>query len=116
MSHRSDVDAVEGLVRAHPFLAPLLNEHAEYNFGEVLPHLFLGEVINWLIANWSTHPKDCQSILAWLDYAYATGDDPVRELVVVSGVENIPSPGKPGSQIRDALSPALRDTDPWSKT
>ena len=41
------------------------------------------------------------------------GRDAVQELIVQSGVEAIPDPGKPGAQIRDALSERLRVWDPW---
>ena len=34
-------------------------------------------------------------------------------MIAVSGIEMIPNPGEPGSELRDLLGPNLRALDPW---
>lgn len=113
MTSASNVAAISALVYHHPELAPLLAEHLEDNNGQVLPHLLMGDVIRWLTEHWESDSQVCRSVLDWLDEAYDSGDDAVQELIVVSGVANIPDPGQAGSEIRDALTERLRAWDPW---
>ncbi len=115
MTNASTVAAIGALVHRHRELTPILQEHLDDNVGEPLPHLFMGDVMRWLVAHWGSDPQVCRSVLAWLDEAYESGNDAVQELIVLSGVENIPDPGQPGSEIRDALSERLRAWDPWLK-
>jgi hypothetical protein len=115
MTRASRTAFMGALVYQHPVLLPLLEEHLEDNDGEILAHLLMSDVMRWVVAHWESEPRVCKSVLAWLDAAYASGDDEVQEVIVQSGVENIPDPGQPGAQIRDALSPRLRKWDPWLK-
>lgn len=115
MTNARNVAAMGALIYHHPALSSLLVEHLEDNNGQVLPHLLMGDVMRWLVAHWVSDPRVCRSVLAWLDEAYESGNDELRGLVVLSGVENIPDPGQPGSEIRDALSERLRAWDPWPK-
>jgi len=115
MTNASNVAAIGALIYRHRALSPLLVEHLEDNNGQVLPHLLMGDVMRWLVAHWGSDPQVCRSVLAWLEEAHESGNDDVQELIVVSGVENIPDPGLPGSEIRDALSERLRAWDPWLK-
>jgi hypothetical protein len=52
-------------------------------------------------------------VFAWLEAEFVRGPDDVRDLIGVSGVEIIPDPGEPGSELRALLGPALRTADPW---
>lgn len=105
--------AIEQLVAAHPDLAPVLAEHLEDNFGEMLPHLVMADVVRWLVAHRDSDAAVCASVLAWMETGFSEGPEDVRGLIAVSGVELIPDPGEPGSELRDMLGPALRGVDPW---
>lgn len=109
----STVAAIGALVDAHRELVPVLDEHLQDNDGQVLPHLVLAEIIRWLVARRASHPADCRSILDWLRVEYGRGPDDVRDLIAVSGVQIIPDPGQPGSELRDLLGQELRQVDPW---
>jgi hypothetical protein len=79
----------------------------------VLPHLVLSDVIRWLVAHRDTHPGVCRGVLGWLEDAFQRGPGDVRGLIALGGVEMIPDPGQPGSELRDLLGPRLSEHDPW---
>lgn len=105
--------AIQQLVATHSALAPVLAEHLEDNFGEMLPHLMMADVVRWLVGHRDSDPAICASVLAWMETRFVEGPDDVRGLIAVSGVEMIPDPGQPGSELRDLFGPALREVDPW---
>lgn len=113
MSART-VEVVRALVDRYRQLTPLLEEHLEDNEGELLPHLFLADVVRWLAARVDSEPDVCRSIMDWLEREYVRGAEDVQGLITVSGVEMIPDPGQPGSALRDLLGRVLRRVDPWS--
>lgn len=105
--------AIKQLVATYPALAPILAEHLDDNFGEMLPHLVMADVVRWLAAHHDSDPAMCASVLAWMEMRFNNGPDDVRGLIAVSGVQMIPDPGQPGSELRDSLGPRLREVDPW---
>ncbi|GLI28276.1 hypothetical protein ARHIZOSPH14_25180 [Agromyces rhizosphaerae] len=107
------VAAVRALVAEHPILADVLSESVEDNCGEVLPHLILADVMRWLASHVESEQEVCIAIVRWLELEYERGTSDVRDLIAVSGVEMIPDPGQPGSQLRTMLGPTLRSVDPW---
>lgn len=109
----STVAAIGALVDTHRELVPVLDEHLQDNDGQVLPHLVMADVIRWLVTHRTSHPAACLSILDWLGVEFERGPDDVRGLITVSGVQMIPDPGQPGSELRDLLGPGLRQVDPW---
>lgn len=108
----SIVALVGALCHAHRDLLPVLDEHLQDHDGEVLAHLLLSDVVRWLVGH-RDEPVRCQKVWSWLEDAYSHGDDDEKDLVAVSGVEMIPDPGQPGSEMRAMLGPALRKVDPW---
>lgn len=109
----STVSVVGVLVHEYRDLQPLLAEHLEDNEGEVLPHLFLADVMRWLAGRVAFDPDICRSVLRWLERQYRDGDEGVKGLIMVSGIEMIPDPGLPGSTLREMLGPTLQKIDPW---
>lgn len=109
----STVAAIGALVDAYRQLTPVLAEHLEDNDGELLPHLVMADIIRWLVDHRATDPDVCRAILDWLELEYTRGPEEVRGLITVSGVEMIPDPGQPGSELRSLLGPELRRVDPW---
>ena len=109
----STVATMGALSYEFPDLLPLLQEHLEDNEGEMLPHLYLADVMRWLAKRATVREDLCRAILRWLEDAYATGNEEIRGLLTVSGVELIPDPGEPGSELRTLLGPRLRSIDPW---
>ena len=107
------VAMIGALVHEYDQFLPLLEEHLDDNFAEVLPHLLLSDVIRVLTANYDESPAMCRSVISWLDREYHSGPEDIRDLIGANGVEMIPSPGQPGAGLRDLLSPTLRKIDPW---
>lgn len=108
-----NVAAVGSLIDAHRELIPVLDESLQDNFGEVLPHLVMADVVRWLVANRVSRPDVVRSVLDWLEREYARGPEDVRGLIALGAVEMIPDPGQPGAELRELLGPQLRTVDPW---
>lgn len=102
-------DFVAELVAEHDGLEPLLEEHKEDN-GEVLPHVFFGDLTQWVVdqhLSADADPTELVPLLTHLERGMADGTDEVKELIAVSFVENLPYPDEDGADIVDRLGPAL---------
>jgi len=109
---------IDELVTNFPGVRPVFDEHLSDNFGEVLPHLFFGDLTRYLVARFLTvqsssgktpgdTEEEVRSLLARLEQAYVTGGEELQELIAVSFLENLPRPGEEGSGVRNWLGPAL---------
>jgi len=109
------IDFIDHLVSQVPTLESALREHVSDNFGEVLPHVFLGDITRYAVAEFIRGEKgverpvsqELEALLTALEAGIAAGDE-IAELVCVSFLENLPRPGEPGGGIRDLLGPGLR--------
>jgi hypothetical protein len=98
-----------------PALRGTLAKHLLDTEGEMLPHLFMEDVLHWLVAEGRpATDKDVRLVLRVLDEGYRNGSEPFRSLVVVSFIEAIPGfhrgfadAGGKGEALRKALGPAL---------
>lgn len=108
------VDLVRKIVDYIPDVRPIYTEHLEDNFGELLPHVFLGQFTRWLLSLYSrasafseaeTHVK---MFLDYLEQLYVTENEEARELISVSILENFPDPGDEHSTIVELLGPELK--------
>ena len=111
------IDLVDRLVRRVPALEPLLREHLADNFGEVLPHLFFGELTRYVVSELGGAGDDprtqerkaaLQTLLDELEEGFANGGEEVAELICVSFLENLPRKGEEGDVVRDLLGPRLK--------
>jgi hypothetical protein len=109
----SSVAFIGALMYRYRELLPILDEHLGDNDGQVLPHLVMADVMRWLVAHRVEEPALIRSVLDWLETAYTDGDDDVRDVIAVSGVEMIPDPGQPGEELRMSLGAHLAAVDPW---
>ena len=103
---------LDELVAIEPRLGPVLNESHAY-FEELLPHLVMGDFVRWMIDHSNTDRAACAQLIEWWESRVVDGPEDVSELIVVSGVENLPDPGQPGSSLRELLGPELRKFDLW---
>jgi len=112
---KASAEFIRSLVEKHPSLDPLLREHL-VDFGEVLPHVFFGDLTRYVISEFcrfgddhtATDGPQLKGLLDELERAFAAGTDEVSELIAVSFLENLPRPGEEGAGVRDLLGPALR--------
>jgi hypothetical protein len=109
----STVALIGALMYRTRALLPVLEEHLTDNDGQVLPHLVMADVIRWLVAYRTAQPELVRSVLDWLETAYVDGDEDVRDVIAVSGVEMIPDPGQHGAELRTMLGTHLKAVDPW---
>jgi hypothetical protein len=107
------IAVVDRLVERFDSLKPLAREHLADNFGEVLPHVFLGDVTRFLAARVAAPgyvpggiEPEAKQILAMLAEEFSSGDEEVKELISVSVLENLPEGGV-GRHLRAHLGPAL---------
>ena len=74
----------------------------------------LADIVRWTAARVETAEETCRAVWQWIARAYEVGDEPVRGLITVSGVEALPNPGEPGAaELRQMLSAELLTLDPW---
>jgi hypothetical protein len=106
---RANHRLVDRLVERFAFFKPMLEEHLADNFGEVLPHVLMGEVTGELVrvSLEAPHVCDLQEILDVLEEEYQAGDTDVRELLSVSFLENLPRAPQPGHGLSRRLGPGL---------
>ncbi len=107
---------IDRLVLRFDSLKPIFREHLADNFGEVLPHLFMGEVTRYLheqmIAAEQGNQEDSwtevDDVLTVLEHEFSSGGSEVEELIAVSFLENLMADDKPGREISSRLGPVLR--------
>lgn len=104
---------IGALVYANRELIPVLREQLLDNDNQVLPHLVMADIFRWLVVRQAEEPAAIPSVLDWLEIAYIEGDEDVRDVIAVSGVEMIPDPGEKGAELRTLLGPNLSAVDPW---
>lgn len=109
---------IEKLVGKYPRLKPIFDEHVSDNFGEVLPHLFFGDLTRYIVSRFlevesrvAPESLDAEAelrpLLSDLEAAYASGDEEIQELISVSFLENLPRPDEEASLLRAWLGPEL---------
>ena len=110
-----EAEFIRGLVREFPELQPVLDVHLSGQGGELLPHLFLADLVRWLEAQFSDSEPKAQALplikrlCAFMEAEFVRGDEQVRELLAVSFVENLPSTGELGASLRSFLGPTLEE-------
>lgn len=103
---------VASFVREFPELYPILQDHQLDNFGELLPHIFFGDLSRHIISSFISYQKDDRqknplAMLDALEKAFADGSEDTRNLISVSFLEYLPFPGEDGYEIIGHLGPAL---------
>lgn len=99
-----------------PSLRDALAQHLLETQGEMLPHLFMEDVLEWLLGAVETSHDEARRALDILDMGYQHGSEAFRSLVVVSLLEAMPGfdgadtdPTGRGAQLRASLGRHLRD-------
>ncbi len=93
----------------------VLRSHVEDN-DEVLPHVFLGDLMPWLIDELERPggPARVGEIVDRLERGFAHGPESVDNLVAVSFLEVLPRPGERGAELRGMLGSACAaHVDEW---
>ncbi|MEU6180789.1 DUF7674 family protein [Streptomyces coeruleorubidus] len=103
-----------GLLKDFPQLDGLYVEHVEF-YEEFLSHVFLADVVRWLISLFSGTGKGSADgstgvrLINFIEDAYVYGDLAVKELIRVSFVENLPHSDQGGFEIHGHLTWNLRE-------
>src|SRR6266571_222772 len=103
---------VDRLCNSFPALERLRGEHLREDFGELLPHLFLGDVARHAISLFgSTNElarQELRRLCDFLEREYTSGTDSVRDLIALGFLENLAGPPEPYWRIRTLLGSELR--------
>jgi hypothetical protein len=105
--------AIRVLVAENPILQPILDEQVRDN-DEILPHVVMADIARFLgrlVADQHDNPAvlgEIDGIVRTLDAQLQAGADSVKNVIAVSFLEQLPSTGEPGTEIRELLTPALR--------
>ena len=106
-----EMQFVKDIAEAIPDVRSILREHLEDQYGELLPHVFMGDLTRWvlrLLASAGPRDQRLQAVLGLMERGWGSSDA-VRELIGVSFLENLPRPGEAQSEIRNMLRPRLRE-------
>lgn len=100
------VSFVGVLCRACRFLLPVLAEHLDEQEGEVLPHLFLADVVRWSERALSEgRTEELRRLFIELESEFVGPDEEVQEAISASFLEHLPRPGTLGSELREFAGP-----------
>lgn len=117
MNHDEGVAFCHHLVESISALRPVLAEHRSDNDGEVLSHLFMGDVSRWYLARYRGRDVGAVAELSkFLDIEFVSGSSYVRNLLAVSFIENLPwGQEDEALGVRSTLGPALqaRQQEMW---
>ncbi len=107
-------ELVDALVRTFPGVKEVYDEHLRENLGELLPHVFFGDLTRFVIEE---HRRErlgpssgplVDSLLEFLEAGLAGPDPDVQEIIVVSFLENLwQAKGEYGSLV-ERLGPSMR--------
>lgn len=104
-------ELVELLAKRLPALREIYEEHLEFN-EELLPSVYFGELVPWVVNDYIASTKDCahpgswREVLAVLEREYHSGLE-VEGLIDTSFLETLPYPWEDGYGLVEQLGPTL---------
>lgn len=102
---------IDRLCNDFPAIVRIRSKHLRDN-GELLPHLFLGDVARHAISLFDTKTKSAEQELlmlsGFMEREFVAGTRPVRDLIALGFLENLAGPPEPHWHVRTVLGPELR--------
>ena len=92
-------------------LRPALRDHLEDNFGNLLPHVFMGDVARWFLHESRSKERsdEIAALVGLLEQGLRAGPPDVRELIQTSFTENLPTDKAPATRLAlQPLGPQLK--------
>ena len=90
----------------------LRTQHLLDNYGELLPHLLLGDVARHAISLYESASdstkEELGKLCGFMEDEYMSGTNSVQDLIALGFLENLAGPPEPYWRIRTALGPELR--------
>lgn len=65
------------------------SEHEADNYGELLGHLLIADILRWACAALGSQPEAVDAVLEEMARCLHPGDDPVSNMISVSFLENL---------------------------
>lgn len=93
-----------------PELLPTMQAHLD-TYEELLPHVLMGDVTRWIVEKFCENPEDelLKKTLEFMEKSFSQGSYDTQEIITVSFLENLPSPGEDGFEVRSLLGRSLQD-------
>lgn len=102
-------NVVDLLIQKVPELRPLLDSHLHDQFGQLLQHVFFGDVTRYVVEQLHSSETDVvQRVLYFLNSAMESSDARVKELVLASFLENIDQNDRSFGQLNSMMGSNLR--------
>jgi len=91
MMTETQIQFLRGLAGKSPELIGLLAEHQMYNKGEILPHVFMGDLTRWLLSVCEDPHRapEVENVLDFLDNEFERDEGDIQEVISVSFLENL---------------------------
>lgn len=114
---QENVAFIRKLVQGRPEFEPVYQEHVTDNYGEVLPHMLMGDFTRWFIdqcriaiglPETAADRTRVRRLAQFLDMEYQSGPHYIRELLFVSFLENLHLAGRDYDLVKSFLGPVLR--------
>jgi hypothetical protein len=109
----SPEDLIGRLLEVVPEFESVYHDHLDANFGELLPHVLMGEFVQWFehklqMQDTSVYQGTVENILELLEFAYTTGDSNTRNVIEASFLENLSQSAESYAELKRLLGPNLR--------
>ena len=106
---RSEIKLCHRMAMDFDELAEMLRDHEEFHH-EILPYLFVGDVMRWYVTKWRTGDPVANRFASWLEGEFVRGDHGTQNVIGVSFLEHLPSPSRKNpSDIAETFGPFLRN-------
>jgi hypothetical protein len=103
-------DLVLEVVRVAPSLESELEEHIA-DYGEILAHVFFGDVARFVVKNVSSSKiedqAEAEAAIRVIEEAYARGEESQQNVIEASFIENLPVVGSIAETVRSRLLGSL---------
>ena len=117
--NREEEKFVRDLIAANPGLAPMLADHVEFDFEDLLPYVLLADISREALKAVGGEQAEFDeavalSVLAFIEDRY-NKTDPAWNLMRVAFLESLEAPNPASGRLPELLGPKLlADFEPWT--
>ena len=107
MREDNQIDFLKKIINLSPNYQEIYDEHLKFN-KEIIPHVLMSEITQVLIESYLNNKIELvKATLELIDKEFNEREDDIQNIIAVSMLENFPSSGENGYEIRSLLSKDL---------